>query len=362
MPAITCFGPNHLSLNGSCAEEPLKLLNSKQFQFRAALACLIALCISSYALTQPGPARAQGERAEGGRERAEALMRFGYEFQRQQDAAESRRYFEESVLVLRRHLAGEPQDIRAQRDLMIVLREIGDLGAQDGQSKAAERAYEECVSIARKLAALAPGGLETQRDLAISLTSLGDIHFATDQAARAIRSFEESLSIWRRLAALDPADVDAQKNVADALFKIGDAFWQNSNFSKARAQYEEALPISRSLLARNKEDVAVREKLALLLQRIGDAQVQAGAGATARKNFEESLRISRQIVAADAENVRKQINLVIALTKMVVISSGSERTAYLREGVIILRKLDAVGRLPVEHKIMKDRLEAAFGK
>src|SRR5215472_6894926 len=83
-------------------------------------------------------------------------------------------------------------------------------------------AYEESLAIMRKLAASDPDNAVWQRDVSVSLEKVGDLGLAAGDRAGALAAYEESLAIRRKLSATDPDNAVWQRDVSVSLEKVGD--------------------------------------------------------------------------------------------------------------------------------------------
>ena len=90
--------------------------------------------------------------------------------------------------------------------------------------------------------------------------------------------------------------------------------------------------------------------MSLTLDRIGAANLDLGDIAASLAAAEESLAIARDLAELRKDNVEAQTDLVVGLYKLAKVASGERKDAVIDEGLQLLARLDADGKLTDDQK------------
>jgi tetratricopeptide (TPR) repeat protein len=212
--------------------------------------------------------------------------------------------------------AAEPNNVAAQRELSIVLVDVGELNIRRGQFQLAEEFHTQGIAIAEKLAADDPANLEAKRDLSNAYVKIGDMWARHGKMKSAYKRYAESLTIENQLAVAKPADDGLQQELAESYERLA-----STKREDARALYEKALEI------RTKR--ASAHPAALRLQRdLADAYERFASLTPAKSSpelLERGLAIRKSVAMASGATADAQRALSVAYKKTAMANIGQGR-------------------------------------
>ena len=252
----------------------------------------------------------------------------------------------EESLNIARHIALTDQaNMEWQRDISVSLERLGNIKYNTGDKQGALTAYEEMLSIDRRTASADAGNLQREREVMVSLNKVGNTRLDLNDTSGALADYEEGLAIARKLLQADAASTVAQRDVTISLEKIGDAKVKAGDKEGALAALEECLAVRRTLADSDKSNMQWRRDVSLSLDRIGNVKLDAGDIPGAFAAFEESLAIARDLAELRKDSLDAQIDLVVGLYKLAQVTDGEKKNAAIDEGMALLARLDADGKL-----------------
>ncbi len=121
------------------------------------------------------------------------------------------------------------------------------------------------------------------------------------------------------------------------------------NRSTALDHYERGQALVQALAARDPNNAEWQRDLSVSYDRVGDISAARGDRDGALKAFNDGLEIAKALAARDPANVVWQTDLVVSAWKLA--SAGAPDAArHIAEGLAILKRLHAEGRLTVDQK------------
>jgi tetratricopeptide (TPR) repeat protein len=201
----------------------------------------------------------------------------------------------------------DPNNARGQPDPSA----MDDTGAAREDRDGGMQALSEGLEIAKKLAARDPDNAEWQRDLAVSYNSIGDISAARGDRDGALKAYSEGLEIGKKLAARDPNNAE----------------WQRD--------------------------------LSVSYDRIGDISAERGDRDAAIEDYSNGLEIRQKLCERDPSNAIWQTDLAVSAWKLAAAGARDGRRR-LSDGLAILKRLDAEGKLAADQKEWISMFEAAL--
>ncbi len=191
------------------------------------------------------------------------------------------------------------------------------------------------------------------------LSPCGDVRAARGDRDGALKAYEDGLDIRKRLAARDPNNAEWQRDLSVSTNKIGDIRAARGDRDGALKAYEDGLDIRKRLAARDPNNVEWQRDLSVSTNKIGDIRAARGDRDGALKAYEDGLDIRKRLAARDPNNVEWQTDLVVSAWKLM--GAGAEnRRRHLAEGLAILKRLDAEGKLTADQKEWIGAFEAAL--
>jgi tetratricopeptide (TPR) repeat protein len=229
--------------------------------------------------------------------------------------------------------AGDPADLRWQRDLSVIHNKLGDVAVATGDLAGARDAYQAGLDIAIRLAAADPANTLWQSDLSVSHDRLGDVAVAAGDLARARDAYQAGLDLRVRLTAADPAAARWQRDLSVSHDRLGDVAAAAGDLAGAREHFQAGLDIRVRLAAADPANTGWQRDLSISHDRLGNVAVAAGDLAGARDAYQAGLDIRFRLAAADPANTQWQRDLSISYNKLgdVAVAAGDlagARDAY----------------------------------
>ena len=150
----------------------------------------------------------QAARDAADHERSAALDQQGDILLARSRLDEALKIFQESLAIRDRLAAKNPDAVRAQRDLALILERVGRVQEAQGALPVARQTYERALAISRRLAAGDPGNSSLQRELAGVLADLDDVQKAQGDLPAALATCRENVSIGERIVTAEPGNVE----------------------------------------------------------------------------------------------------------------------------------------------------------
>jgi eukaryotic-like serine/threonine-protein kinase len=217
--------------------------------------------------------------------------------------------FEQCYEIARRRVEAEPANLRAKRNLVLILHDLGQVREQlDRDMTKALAYYQEGAEIAQSL------HLQADRDenladydlfayilgrsrlfLGVALLKLGRIQEADPELQNCLQLREELLT-------LKPDDPTRKQEVAIAYNAIAEVSLRLGRAAAAREQYQRGLEIIEELRALAPEDHRIARMLASIWGNYGDLLLSLHDYPAAADYFQRALELTRQLAAADGEN------------------------------------------------------------
>jgi hypothetical protein len=110
------------------------------------------------------------------------------------------------------------------------------------------------------------------------------------------------------------------------------------------------LALRKRLSDANKLNYQYRRDVSLTLDRIGAAKLAANDIPGSLAAAEESLAIARDLAELRKNDAEAQIDLVVGLYKLAKVAAGERKDAVIDEGLQLLARLDADGKLTDDQK------------
>ena len=189
-----------------------------------------------------------------------------------------------SVALREQAIAVRPNDVTAQRDLMMAYGHIGDTMGSPflfnlGDPRGAREYYGKAVKIAEAMVATDPSDKQARIDLGIALTRIGTVLEAPGQVAESLAALNRAAGILEPLYASETNNHNYSVQLSLLYEYRGERLRQASNDVAALASYRRSLDICAKMLAARPDDrSALRQQLvdygavASLLARAGDRE------------------------------------------------------------------------------------------
>ena len=216
--------------------------------------------------------------------------------------------------------AASPTDVRARRDVALVLARIGQ-AHMSGTGRYAEALsyYQRTVSLLDALVRDAPDNAELQRMRVYTRVTLGQLHVLLQQPREALRELEPEVATLDRLRRADPDDVVAPIALGATHNLVGECRLQLGEFEAAQAQFAMASRYLPPELAESVADLRVIYGQLLAGQAQADAGIAAALQDDARTSGMNAARqLARRAIAVlepltiDGDNSREATRLVEA--------------------------------------------------
>jgi tetratricopeptide (TPR) repeat protein len=251
--------------------------------------------------------------------------------------------------------ASEPNNVAAQRELMIVFVKVGELNIRRGQFQMAEEFHAQGLAIAEKLAAGDSSTLEAKRELSISYVKIGEMWQQLGIFRRASKYYAKSLSIQKQFADANPADDLLQQQLAESYERLVSA-----NRQDVRELSQKALEVRAKRAAAHPADMQLKRELAAAYDQLAIAT----PANLSPEVLEQGLVIRKSIAAADASvETQRQLSAAYKKTATANIRQGrTERAGALyEENLDLVKKLAAAEPANLEYQSQLSNLYDSLG-
>jgi len=163
-----------------------------------------------------------GTTVEAGRQHDRAMYAnaCGDAFVRQGKLAEALESYRQSLAIVDRLAAADPDHAGWPRDLSVLLNRIGMVLSAQGEPDEALQSHRASLAIIDRLAAADPRNADRQRDLSWTYNKIADVLLAQGDPSAAIESYRAALAVLERLAAAHPDHVPSQWEVVACHWKL----------------------------------------------------------------------------------------------------------------------------------------------
>ena len=215
-------------------------------------------------------------------------------------------------------------------------------GLSTGKAEPGMRLMEKARQIHEQLAAANPQDVDAQRNLVVVAGRMGDVYSeGLNDSAKALPYYEQALKLIEPIAAANHDDAELQRARAFVLASIADLQNDLQRPQEGLANYQRALDIIEPLRAADTEDQMTPQATAFILNGRGSSQLLLGDAAAALHDFsraETILRNGPQPQPTDIAEIRTlpgvtYANLARATAAMAQQSSTPKhlRGNYVRE-------------------------------
>jgi tetratricopeptide (TPR) repeat protein len=214
------------------------------------------------------------------------------------------------------HAAADPDNSELQRDVSVILEQVGNMVAARGDSRAALEHHTRALHISERLTAADPDNTQYQRDVSISLMRVGAMVAARGDTQGALDYSTRALHIVERLAAADPDHTGYQRDVSIMLDRVGDVLAARGDTDGALELYTRSLHIGERLAAADPDNTEYQRDVSVSLTRLGNILAARGDTDGALEHYTRALHIGERLSAADPDNTRYQRDLAVRLNKV----------------------------------------------
>jgi serine/threonine protein kinase/tetratricopeptide (TPR) repeat protein len=167
-------------------------------------------------------------------------------------------------------------DPALQKELAAGYQRLGDvqglaLGASTGDSAAAAASYQHALAFRRAVVAASPNDLEAQRDLVMTAIKLSEFYWLSGDAKDSLTLSQEAVEAGERLIRRDAHDSVAQATLARGLLSYGyHLFKMQGDASKGLGKIRSALELLESLWKAGPSDQGIGRSLSLAYTRAAE--------------------------------------------------------------------------------------------
>ncbi|MBI2687823.1 MAG: serine/threonine protein kinase [Acidobacteria bacterium] len=239
--------------------------------------------------------------------------------------------YQKSLGMQERIAAMKPDDVSAQRTVMIAMSHVGDtLGNSHminlGRYPEAVGIYGKVVEKARWLVRVDPQDKKAQVDLAFGLLRYGNTLRAAGDFERSLRTMEESRRLLERLRTEDPDNARLPQNLGVLYFQFAELYAGKSMWTQAIAQNDASMAVLEKLLEADSRD-AGSARMMLECEML-HPRLLAGAGRTAEAAKAagrlEIFAQQSQFVKSKEPRVRALVARSLELVAQMIPSRGKE--------------------------------------
>jgi serine/threonine-protein kinase len=221
----------------------------------------------------------------------------------------ARDYYQQSLTLVERRLADEPEDFVSRHDHYLVFKEFGKLHHQQGDFRKSREWFGRSRELAEAIARDHKGREGVREDLLIINQLVGDADMKLGKNREAQTSYKQALRLARDLAANSPDDIDVKRHVAVSLDKVGDASFELRDLQGALESYQQIEELLQAVLAADRESVQAQRNLAILYDKLAMLTGELNQPAKALENDLKALAIFEPLRLADPRSVQARTDL-----------------------------------------------------
>jgi serine/threonine protein kinase len=169
---------------------------------------------------------------------------------------ESMPYYQKSIELRERFISMRPNDVEAQRNLMIIYVHIGDRlgtpffgGRGDGDPKVAVEYYRKATRIAESLSAADPANQLSRYDLGQAYTRIALVLETDREIPESLKMLDRSIAILESIVAQSPKAAGYRSSLGLAYAFKGERLKRLREYRQALRDYQRALQLSASASA-----------------------------------------------------------------------------------------------------------------
>ena len=269
------------------------------------------------------------------REQARAQQRRGDLEMAKGDLAEALRQFRSVQEIIESLIKLDPDNPLYQRDLALAIERIGMVQVAQRQFAEAFASFKAVLALRHRLVEALPNSLDRQVELAVAYERIGEIERAHDDLDAALASFRASLALFERVAKAKPDDLVFLRYLSVAQFNVGTLLHARGRHAEALVSLKAAFAIDERLAKSDPDNADWQLSLSLVHQRLGDVLAAQNSPDDALTQFQTSLAIREVIAGRDPDNVSWQSDLAVALERVgnaltTLKRNDGAQAAYLR--------------------------------
>ena len=212
-----------------------------------------------------------------------------------------------------------PAEIDLALDLVVTLRGLGDLLADQGDLDAALALTKDALTRTERAFASAAAGTEAQarwrRSLVVSHVTHGSVLEKRRQHADALLHYRAATTLAQFSAATD-ADPVNQRLVSQCHERVGDLLLNLNDLESAGREYKAALAIDTALAAADPDNALRSSDLRFSYLKNGDYFLRSGDTIAATAMYRSAMVIARALVARDPQNTRHMRELAYSHVRL----------------------------------------------
>ncbi len=239
--------------------------------------------------------------------------------------------YQRALSLLRQLTQLQPANLEFQRQLALLLGDLGDMESDAGNPQSAHRYYQEGFDIIRAAVAK-DSSLPFRRQLARKHLELGVIlghpAFANlGRTAEAVDHLAQGVAIAEQILAEDPSDTHRQFILIPQLRFHGDLLRSAGRTGEARHAYNRAKTLLSAWLAKEPANADARDTLFTIDGKLAELASEQGDHATALPLMESVWLASRRLADSAPNDAHRQRNYVVTLGRFAELLANARQPA-----------------------------------
>ena len=272
---------------------------------------------------------------------AMALGRLGQLQATFNENAQAEQSLQRSIELLEGLANADPESAYHRRNLAIAYEHLARYYTRNGNPQLAAPYLDKTGRVLRELLALDPDNTRAQRDVMISLHRQGHLLISLKRFADALASFERLVEIAGDRYQSNPIFENGVFR-ANAVENISRAYLAQEDFEGALESQQRTIDLREELLASQPENAMIKQNLAFAIRNTGKSLLKLGRHADALAVFERAAQLNRELYdeAANAEgNPRRLANsLLYCGFALIDLKRSDDAIKYFEEAADIRRQ------------------------
>lgn len=227
---------------------------------------------------------------------------------------------EEAVAILEELCAGDPFNMRFQRELSIACSRVVRCLTNEQRPREAIEWAQRARTLSEKIAAADPGNADAERELTLNDVSLGQLHGQIDDVDRAVEYYTSALTRNEKLRRESPNDARLTRDRWLTQFRSAQLL-SDRDVDRADRHFKEAGILCRELVEADATNLLYRRWLAVTLRYHAEAIAQT-ASDQCRSLLEEAVEHYAWLAQEQPENPRAQEELAEAKERLLQVTNG----------------------------------------
>ena len=253
-------------------------------------------------------------------------------------------------------IANSPEDIEAQRQLVLCMQRRAGLEQVQGKADEEKAIYLDALARLEKLHKLAPENEEVYRSLGVAHNLIGDLELRNGDVQAGGRHFQAALAIREDQVKRKVKHEDLERDLVVSLNKIGNYYMRIGKSKEAEQYFTRSLTASRTIVDRSPDNYNALRDLSIVNYRLSQLCQSTGRNDESLEFMQTSAELDRRRMALEPSNVTAIRDCVQSLTELATtlrkVGRNADAKQQLETAIELAKKL--LTSDPNDKRILRD--------